>query len=486
MPSSPFIRTREVILSDPYDPYVADTAAIQRRYVYQLWPLKRIFRYVDMLKEFGFNSLMLSDLAEDYCCMGHRLSKQQWSDKLHAVCDYAADKGMTRTLFIWGTGAVGPGSSKMDNNQLLTWTFWHPCPCVKGGNAALDLHYRDQARHAPHFDHFVSHWGDPGGCRGGKCTFQATMLLHNRMLAAFRKRNADIASTFSLWSMHMPEFGGKWPGYKSVDTVLKAGILPDDVGVAMHGRFRLNEARAIARSGRRAGVWGWYLADDEVMPSIHVHTGIMGDYFNAMPAEASRLLDWHSVDSNCHLLNVPGLYMAGQLLIDPSRNADALLHEFCSRVFGKAGEGFAIGLSAIARTRCQSDYMRLARLLVGLTFRGAPDEHESPDKHLRIARAARKVVDSLKLDKSHKSDLPLIIDPARFLAELRVHLRAIEQFAAFRSAFAGAMRSGTPISDRTMPRVDKPGALMDHFEYKLYREHLDWQKMVDNWPARIG
>ena len=286
--------------------------------------------------------------------------------------------------------------------------------------------------------------------------------------------------------MHMPEFGGKWPGYESVETVLKAGILPDDVGVAMHGRFRLQEARAIARSGRRAGVWGWYLADDEVMPSLHVHADIMGDYFNAMPREASRLLDWHSVDSNCHLLNVPSLYIAGQLLIDPSQSADRLLHEFCRRAFGKAGEGFATGLDAVNRTRCQSDYMRLARLLVGLTFRGAPDEHEQPEKHLRIVRAARKVVDRLKLDKSHKSDLPLIIDPARFLAELRIHLRAIEQFAAFRSAFAKAMRAGSLITEANMPRVDKPGPYMDQFEYKLYREHLDWQGMVDKWPAKIG
>ena len=486
MSKQPFIRTREAILSDPYDAYVANTPSIQRRYIYQLWPLKRIFRYIDMLAEFGFNSVMLTDLAEDYCCMGYRLSQDEWSRKLHAICAYAKGKGLSRTLFVWGSGAVGPDSSKMNKDQLLNWTFWHPCPCVKGGNAALDRHYSLQARHAPHFDHLVTHWGDPGGCRGGKCTFNTTMELHNRMLAAFRKQNADIASTFSLWAMHTPDFGGKWPGYESVETVLRAGVLPRDVGVAMHGRFRRDQARAIVKSGRRAGVWAWYLADDEVMPSIHVHTKVMGEYFNALPAEASRLVSWHTVDSNCHLLNVPSLYVAAQLLIDPSRDADRLLREFCNRAFGKAGEGFATGLSAIARTRCQSDYMRLARLLVGLTFKGAPDEHEQPEEHLRIVRAARKVVDRLKVDRSHKSDLPLVINPARFLEELRIHLRAIEQYAAFRSAFAKAMRRGTAVTESSMPPVDKPGPHMDQFEYKLYREHLQWQGMVDKWPAKIG
>lgn len=174
MPEQPFIRTREVILSDPYDAFVANSAGVQKKYVYQLWPLKRIFRYVDMLAEFGVNSLMLSDLAEDYCAMGYRLSQAKWAHKLHAICECAKAKGMRRTLFVWGSGAVGPGSTKMKKEELLTWSFWHPCPCVSGGNEALDAHYRVQSRHAPHFDHFISHWGDPGGCRGGKGAAHST------------------------------------------------------------------------------------------------------------------------------------------------------------------------------------------------------------------------------------------------------------------------------------------------------------------------
>jgi hypothetical protein len=27
---------------------------------------------------------------------------------------------------------------------------------------------------------------------------------------------------------------------------------------------------------------------------------------------------------------------------------------------------------------------------------------------------------------------------------------------------------------------------MDHFEYKLYREHMDWQQQAQRWPAVIG
>ena len=479
----PFFATREVTLSDPFDAYVIKSRALQRRYAYQLWPMERLKRYIDMLCEFGFNSVMMTDLAEDYECFGYQLTPKAWMAKLHALCRYAKSKGMTRTLFVWGTGPVDQTGSR---GKLLDWSFWYPCPCVPGGQAALDRHYRYQALHAPHFDHMISHWGDPGGCRGGHCTIRTAMHLHNQMAAAFRKRNPEIESTFSLWVMHLPEFGGRWPGYESVRTILDAGILPRDVGLAQHGRFRLAEARAIAESGRRAGVWTWYLADNEIDPSIHVHTRRLGEYFNRMPREASRLISWHSMDSNTHLLNVPDLYMGAQLLIDPARDAGELLREFCRRAFGKAADGFAAGLSAIARTRCQSDYLRLARLLSGLPFRGAPDEYEHPDRHLRIVRAARKVVDRMKPDACFKPDFPLILDAAEFLEEIRLHLRAIEQYAVFRLAFRDAWQKGKPTDAAHLPRVDKPGSRMSQFEHKLYRQHLDWQRIQTTWPTTIG
>lgn len=483
MTPKPFISRREVILSDPFDAYVVNGRAIQDRYTWQLWPMARMERYIDMLCEFGFNSIQLSELAEDYGCVGYRLSERQLGDKLHAVSRYAKSKGMTRSLFVWGSGAT---DVKKSRGKLLDWTFFHPCPCVKGGNAALDAHYRKQARHAPHFDHIVTHWGDPGGCRGGKCTIRTTMELHNRLAGAFRKRNGDIATTFSLWVMHMPEFGGRWPGYESVRTILDAGILPPDVGLAQHGRFRLNEAKTIAAAGRRAGVWGWYLADDEVMPSIHVHKTILGEYFNAMPPSAGRLLEWHSIDSNCHALNVHNLYLAGQLLIDPTRIADALLAEYCRRAFGKAGDGFLVGLRAIDQTRCQTDYQRLARLLTGLPWKGASDEYERPAEHLKIVSAARKVVDKLRPDARHKPDLPLAISAGEFLTELQLHLRAIEQYARWRIAFVKEAARGEPIDPARLPRLDKPGKYMTQFEYKLAQEHLEWHQKAHSWPARIG
>jgi len=422
-----------------------------------------------MLCEFGFNSIMLYDLPEGYAAAGYVLTPREYGRKLHALCDYAASKGMTRTLFVWGSGAVDIESSR---GKLLDWSFWHPCPCVRGGKRALEKHYRFQARHAPWFDHFVSHWGDPGGCHGGKCTLATALELHNEMLAEFRKHNPAIRSTFSLWIMHLKHLAGHWRGYESVESILDAGILNEDVGLAQHGRFSLREAQAIAGSGRPVGVWAWYLADDEVNPGIHVHTGQMAEYFNAIPKKASSLVSWHSMDSNCHALNVPSLYVGARLLVDPYQDAEKLLGEFCTRAFGKAAQGFMQGLLAISRTRCETDYMRLVPLLTGKPWRGLPDEQEHPEAHLRIVKSARKIADRLKADKAFKPDIPLVIEAEGFLEELKAHLKVIEQYAAFRVALLKARKTGAAVDASCLPKVDKPGRLMTQFEYKLYREHM--------------
>jgi hypothetical protein len=470
MSKAAFVRKREVILGDPYDPYVLETPAVQRKHALALWPLERLKRYVDMLWEFGYNSLQLSDLAETYACCGYAITREAHGEKLHALSEYAKSKGMTRTLFVWGSGPVDVERSR---GTFKDGTWENPCPCVPGGAEALADHGRYQARHAPWFDHIITHWGDPGGCYGDQCTVRTALELHNQVEAEFRKHNPDIRSTFSLWLMHHKEFGGRWRGYESVETILHAGVLDNEVGLALSGRFNLEEARTIAETGRPVGVWAWYLADNEIAPSLHVHTGFLGQYFNTLPKEASSLLDWHSMDSNCHGLNVVSLYVAGQLMINPDQDAERLLREFCRHAFGNAADGFAEGLLAVAHTRCESDYLRLIKFLTGKPHKGTSDEEEHPEEHLRVVRGARQVVDGLVPDASFSSDLPLIIDPTAFLEELRANLQAIEQYARFRVALREAKHRGGSIDVSRLPAVEAPGDIMTQYEYRLYQEHLE-------------
>ncbi|MHC4715061.1 MAG: hypothetical protein ACYTAN_17605, partial [Planctomycetota bacterium] len=168
MPSKAFFRTRELTVSCPHDEYVRRSKRIQETFAYELMPLRQLKRYVDLVAEFGFNSLQLHELWESYETVGWRISPRALRAKLRALADYAHSRRMKTTLFVWGTGPVDiyANRGKMDN-----WQKWENiCPCSsRGSMRILRDHYERQAALAGHFDHFISHWADPGGCQGGKC-----------------------------------------------------------------------------------------------------------------------------------------------------------------------------------------------------------------------------------------------------------------------------------------------------------------------------
>jgi len=168
-------------------------------------------------------------------------------------------------------------------------------------------------------------------------TIETAQKFHNKIVGKFRKKNPTIQSTFSLWMLHSSRFN-KWRGYKNVHTILDSGILPDDVMLCMDGnggRFDLNEARAISRAGRKVGIWGWYLADKETRPSMHVCTNRLGNAFRKLPADAHNLIEWYSMNSNSHRLNMGNLYVAGKLMRNPRADARAALRKFIAGAFGR-------------------------------------------------------------------------------------------------------------------------------------------------------
>jgi len=88
--------------------------------------------------------------------------------------------------------------------------------------------------------------------------------------------------------LHSSRFN-KWRGYKDVHTILDAGILPADVVICLDGnggRIKLSDAKAISKVGRKVGVWGWYLTDNEIRPSMHVGTNVLGSALGKLPPEA--------------------------------------------------------------------------------------------------------------------------------------------------------------------------------------------------------
>ena len=484
MSGRPFFKTREVTLSCPHDEYIRGSKAIQRAFTFELMDMPQLKRYVDLMREFGFNSVQLSETWENYETAGWQISPRAFRAKLRAVADYARSRGMKTTLFVWGTGPVDIYANR---GRMDDWRGWENlCPCLAGAMPKLRRHYARQAALAPHFDHVITHWADPGGCQGGKCTFETALRLHNEILAAFRRENGAIRSTFSLWFFGAAAVPGceNWPGYKSFGDILAAGILPEDVGFAQGGRFNLAEAKAIAKAGRRLGVWAWYLADNEICPSLHVHTGIMGEYFSKLPREASRLADWHTIDSNCHILNLASLYAAAQLLKDPYCDLDGALADFCEFAFGpKISAEVGAAFRAVAQTRCQSDYGRVRAPLEGVPISSyLGDENEAPLGHRRTAMKALETMRRLRPDAGYKSPLEPLVTVDFLLKALKAHLERIGEFAEFRARLRELTRAKARISPARLPKVAGAGEFMTQFEYKVYRWHL---ARLKKGPARL-
>lgn len=473
MARSPFFRTREVTFSCQQDSWTRRSKTIQRLYAYELMEMPRLKHYVDLMRDFGFNSIQFSELWENYESSGWQISPRAFRVKLGAVADYARANGMKTSLFVWGAGPVDALANRGRGDDWLKWESL--CPCVPGAMPKLRRYYRRQAALAPHFDHVITHWADPGGCQGGKCTITDAMHLHNEILAGFRRKNPKIMSTFSIWLLAHRGVPGmpNWPGYGSASDVLDAGLLPKDVGIAQGGRFKLDEAKVIAKTKRRLGVWAWYLADMEIFPSLHVHTNIMKEYFANLPRETSRLADWHTIESNCHILNLPSLYVGAQLLKDPYSDPDKHLEDFCEFAFGKVtGPAMADGLKAVAATRCQSDYLRIAPSLAGEPLCDLPDEKERPRTHFKVATRAVEALKRIRPEKGFKSPLEPLTDAVFYIKALRAHLERIAQYAEFRARLAEQKRNKRRPDARRLPAVAGPGKYMTQFEYRLYREHL--------------
>jgi len=470
-----FIKIREVIWGDPHPtqrswiPYITDT--IYKKYSVGNWDIARLRTYVDMLKAFGFNSLQLSDLWSRYSNAGWRLPPENWGSwpkkvdpkdwpkKVDAVADYARSVGIRTTLFVWGNAAFD-----YRNNTVP------PAFSLEPDNPAdmeiVSLYWDHLAEHAPHFDHIVTHWADPGGCRGPACTIETAQKFHNEIVRRFRKKNPNIQSTFSLWFLN-DRIYSKWRGYKDVHTILDSGILPADVMISMDGeggKFNLDEAKAIAKAGRKVGVWAWYLADMETNPSQHVRTSALGSAFRKLPSEAHKLIEWYSIDSNCHGLNMQNLYVAGKLMRNPKADPRAALREFIAGAFGVENVARVEKVfRAIERTRGYRGYKKVL----------------SP-ANLPIAREAYKLALGITIPKGFKPAFPMVISPEDLAKELEVQTEAIVELYEFNIAAdkvkqmrkEGAAQDKIKAAIANLPKVSTPTEWLTNLEYWSYMRKL--------------
>jgi hypothetical protein len=483
----PFIKIREVTWGDPspsrglWIPYFTDT--IYKKYAVGNWDIARLRTYVDMLKAFGFNSLQLYDLSQRYLNSGWRVGSDDWSgwpeegpkradprdwpEKMDAVADYAHSIGLRTSLFIWGNAAFDYRNNTIPafivNGKIQEANYLEP-----DDPASLEIlaqYWDHQAEHAPHFDHIVTHWADPGGCKGPACTIESAQKLHNEIVRRCRKKNPNIQSTFSLWMLNSSRFS-KWRGYKDVHTVLDAGILPADVMLCLggnSGRIKLPDAKAISKAGRNVGVWGWYLADNEIRPSMHVRTNALGGAFGKLPPDAHNLIEWYSIDSNCHGLNMQNLYVAGKLMRNPKADARAALREFIVGAFGVENvAGVEKVFRAIESTRGFWSY-----------------KSTSP-ANLSIAREAHKLAMEITIPNGFKPAFPMVISSRQLAKELVAQTEVIVEFYEFNIAAVkveqmrkeGAAKDKIKAAIENLPKVKAPTEWLTNLEYASYLKKL--------------
>ncbi len=483
----PFIKIREVTLGDPHPvyelwvPYFTDT--IYKKYVVGNWDIARLRTYVDMLKAFGFNSIQLYDLWQRYFDAGWNIPPEEWSgwpeerpkkadprdwpEKMDAVADYARSVGLRTSLFVWGNSAFDyrnnaiPVSIVESENQEMDYLE----PDDPADMELVEQYWDHQANHASHFDHIVTHWADPGGCRGPSCTIETAMRFHNEIVRRFRKKNPNIQSTFSLWNLHR-SYCMRWRGYKGVRTILDSGILPADVMICMGGnggRIKLDDAKAVSKTGRKASVWGWYLTDNEIYPSMHVRTNVLGRALGKLPPEAHKLIEWYSIDSNSHGLNMQNLYVAGKLMRNPKADARAALREFIVGAFG---------VEKVARVEKVFRAIEETR-----GFRGY--RSTSPAK-LPVAREAHKLALEITIPEGFKPAFPMVISPKELAGELVAQTEAIVELYEFNIAAdkvkqmrkEGAAQDKIKAAIDNLPKVKVPTEWLTNLEYMSYLKKL--------------
>ena len=441
----PFVRVREVISSTPWGGWVKSDMPLElrERFFMPFWPEARLRRHIEMLKAFGFNSIQVT-VPTQALWVGADID--EWRKRQLFMLKTARELGLSTSMFVWGAAVADTSiaGSGMLESQQVSELHWHK----PEDRTRLMAWYRDQAEMAPYVDRVITHWVDPGHAQQGG--IDTVVEMHNIILGLCRDKNRTIRGALSTWFMDgQPAWS--YPGYEGAAKLAAHPRLDKDsdavLGLMNYGAdgenldcasdLKATELEGIAAAGRHAGVWGWYTADNEINPALHVRTQVLQNYFRSLPPQTSTKLAWHSLDDNFPGLNMQNLYVAGKLMQDPSQDADRLLDEFCYGFVGKNNaQVVAVALRAVEQARTRS-------LLYNAKVEDAvaPSVEEQMNRRplpLAWLNETAKLVDtaiagmqSVGLFPGFQTAWPVTMAPAEYLGELKAHLEAIRQMLVF-------------------------------------------------------
>lgn len=371
------------------------------------WGPERVGDYADLLDFLGYNGI-----EEPPAFYAPESADAQSPARRKILRDHVVANGMISIAKIDGT--------LFDQNERAI-------PYGNDTKARYDAYYRAMAESAaPYNDIVLTHWVDAGGWKSSDdhpCTIELLQDLHMRIDAEFKRVNPKIRSVLSLWNLANPNYQ-RWLGYKGVETILSSGKIPADVGIALHKTYNANDAKKILAAGHPVSVWGWYLADQELVYTMHVHTHLLGDYFHKLPDDARDAIDFHVLDNNQRETNLYSIYVGAQLMWNPHADPDALLREIARVVYGpKLEEPVFRALKAIADVRCGDGQCR--------GYWTAANTLMSRDGASREAIDAWNGLRDIEIDASY-------VPPIRFhrptnvlLAELKGQVRAVATYMQY-------------------------------------------------------
>jgi len=462
-------------LKNPKDPGPAGKATREQMAWdhWEQWEPERISDYVNMLDFFGYN---LIEISAARLIVGNGSPSAEQREQVrrhHALYDAVRRNGMKLRIFLDGTLII-PGKGHVPYGADTRHLY-------------QEYYKRIAETAAPYADSVITHWLDAGGWKStpqDPCSIEVLQELHMQIYHTFKGVNPKIQTVLSLWALDHPGPGTgyfRWYGYKNVESILKSGLIPKDVGIAMGRTPRLNQAEEIVEAGHPASVWGWYLADNELIYTMHVHSHILAEDLHPLPEKIRNLVGLHTL-SNCQAeTNLYSIYLGAQMLANPYADPNTLSREVARLVFGPQGVGPVFrGLKAIADIRCGKKCRGYWNPRAKLGFKASPGRPEtgpsgsteatngvvSFDEAVRQSREAWNDLKGFEIDRSYVPPIRFHCPVETLLKELKGHVEVVAKYMQFLKD----RKDGNP-NPTVVPSADGPFEYYERMEY-LHRDRV--------------
>ena len=406
------------------------------------WDRARLAAYPELFWQFGFNGLEVSE-ARGYGPCETEGDVARTRRVLHVLMDAARRLGLNVTFNQWGQSLFREGEN-------LCWRD----PKERG---VMESVFRRLAYdYAERTDRLIVHVGDPGGCARNGCDgYREPQEIAAYAVGAFRRLHPGVRGVLSAWSA-MPlwspslrpldmsnyelaarhaAFGRALPeGVKWMD----ATYMPADFGVALHKWHNADQAAALRGAGRPVDIWGWYLADQEMLDDLWLCMRILDRKFSALPDAASAEVRSFSIEHCFHgWPQIINLYVAGQKMWNPRRPLGVIEREFCAAAFGPDN---ADAMTAVYEA-CEAGNVNergYGEFRDPATDR-LPEVLGTPE-YARQARAALAKLETVKLPDGWIPNFTLPVTPQSFIDMLGARLRLLAHLSETKEQVDAARR----------------------------------------------